>query len=284
VEDRAEPATRAVDDSGMFDTFAQRERAALVAFGWSLTGPLPVAEELAIPGWRSRAFLMWPAGDPSDVVLVFRDASGCGDRPQPVTRDWRPDTRRHLTCPPVSTGRGTDGQALKPRGARRSRLGLAALMVGAGIAPRCAHGLRAHRAALGGRRPACRGGERGGRDRVRGAVVEPGHGKARSLPHRRPAGRRVPRQRADGARCRHHAPGRAGHAGRPFPSDRTSPAAAPASARRVGHPGGPTPLERCKNPWSVAFRQGMIRTYVGVCGSGGRRDEGERQCGAQLRH
>jgi hypothetical protein len=31
---------------------------------------------LTIPGWQARAFLMWPAGDPSDVVLVFRDASG----------------------------------------------------------------------------------------------------------------------------------------------------------------------------------------------------------------
>jgi hypothetical protein len=31
---------------------------------------------LTIPGWQPRAFLMWPAGDPSDVVLVFRDASG----------------------------------------------------------------------------------------------------------------------------------------------------------------------------------------------------------------
>jgi hypothetical protein len=33
-------------------------------------------ELLTIPGWQSRAFLMWPAGDPSDVILVFRDASG----------------------------------------------------------------------------------------------------------------------------------------------------------------------------------------------------------------
>jgi hypothetical protein len=33
-------------------------------------------ELLTIPGWESRAFLMWPAGDPSGVVLVFRDASG----------------------------------------------------------------------------------------------------------------------------------------------------------------------------------------------------------------
>ena len=47
VEDRAEPAAGAVDDCGTFDAFAQRERAALVAFGWSLTGSLPVAEELA---------------------------------------------------------------------------------------------------------------------------------------------------------------------------------------------------------------------------------------------
>jgi RNA polymerase sigma factor (sigma-70 family) len=47
VEDRAEPVARAVDESGTFDAFAQRERAALVAFGWSLTGSLPAAEELA---------------------------------------------------------------------------------------------------------------------------------------------------------------------------------------------------------------------------------------------
>jgi hypothetical protein len=33
-------------------------------------------ELLTIPGWQSRAFLMWPAGDSSDVVLVFRDRSG----------------------------------------------------------------------------------------------------------------------------------------------------------------------------------------------------------------
>ena len=33
-------------------------------------------ELLTIPGWQSRAFLMWPAGNPSDVVLVFRDRSG----------------------------------------------------------------------------------------------------------------------------------------------------------------------------------------------------------------
>jgi hypothetical protein len=32
-------------------------------------------ELLTIPGWESRAFLMWPAGDPSGVVLVFRDRS-----------------------------------------------------------------------------------------------------------------------------------------------------------------------------------------------------------------
>jgi RNA polymerase sigma-70 factor, ECF subfamily len=47
VEDRAEPTAPAVDDPGTFDAFARRERAALVAFGWSLTGSLPVAEELA---------------------------------------------------------------------------------------------------------------------------------------------------------------------------------------------------------------------------------------------
>ena len=33
-------------------------------------------ELLTISGWQSRAFVMWPAGDPSDVVLVFRDGSG----------------------------------------------------------------------------------------------------------------------------------------------------------------------------------------------------------------
>jgi len=33
-------------------------------------------ELLVIPGWQSRAFVMWPPGDPSDVVLVFRDGSG----------------------------------------------------------------------------------------------------------------------------------------------------------------------------------------------------------------
>jgi hypothetical protein len=33
-------------------------------------------ELLMIPGWQSRAFVMWPAGDPLDVVLVFRDGSG----------------------------------------------------------------------------------------------------------------------------------------------------------------------------------------------------------------
>jgi hypothetical protein len=33
-------------------------------------------ELLTISGWQSRAFVMWPAGDPSDVVLVFRDRSG----------------------------------------------------------------------------------------------------------------------------------------------------------------------------------------------------------------
>jgi hypothetical protein len=33
-------------------------------------------ELLTIPGWQWRAFVMWPAADPSDVVLVFRDGSG----------------------------------------------------------------------------------------------------------------------------------------------------------------------------------------------------------------
>jgi hypothetical protein len=33
-------------------------------------------ELLTIPGWQSRAFVLWPARDPSDVVLVFRDRSG----------------------------------------------------------------------------------------------------------------------------------------------------------------------------------------------------------------
>ena len=33
-------------------------------------------ELLTIPGWQPRAFLMWPAGNPSEVVLVFRDRSG----------------------------------------------------------------------------------------------------------------------------------------------------------------------------------------------------------------
>lgn len=33
-------------------------------------------ELLPIPGWPVRAFVMWPAGDPADVVLVFRDGSG----------------------------------------------------------------------------------------------------------------------------------------------------------------------------------------------------------------
>jgi hypothetical protein len=33
-------------------------------------------ELLPIPGWHLRAFVMWPAEDPSDVVLVFRDGSG----------------------------------------------------------------------------------------------------------------------------------------------------------------------------------------------------------------
>ena len=33
-------------------------------------------ELLPIPGWQFRAFLLWPGGDRSDVVLVFRDGSG----------------------------------------------------------------------------------------------------------------------------------------------------------------------------------------------------------------
>jgi hypothetical protein len=33
-------------------------------------------ELLTIPGWRAQAFVMWPAGDPSGVVLVFRNRSG----------------------------------------------------------------------------------------------------------------------------------------------------------------------------------------------------------------
>jgi hypothetical protein len=38
--------------------------------------PTARLELLPIPGWSPRAFVMWPAGDPSDVVLVFRDGSG----------------------------------------------------------------------------------------------------------------------------------------------------------------------------------------------------------------
>lgn len=44
VEGAAAPAA---DAPGAFDAFAQRERSALVAFAWSLTGSLPAAEELA---------------------------------------------------------------------------------------------------------------------------------------------------------------------------------------------------------------------------------------------
>lgn len=40
------------------------------------TAPPARIELLTIPGWQARAFLMWPAGNPSDVVLVFRDPSG----------------------------------------------------------------------------------------------------------------------------------------------------------------------------------------------------------------
>jgi hypothetical protein len=38
--------------------------------------PTARLELLPIPGWSLRAFVMWPTGDPSDVVLVFRDGSG----------------------------------------------------------------------------------------------------------------------------------------------------------------------------------------------------------------
>jgi RNA polymerase sigma-70 factor, ECF subfamily len=43
VEESAAPVA---DSSGAFDAFAQRERSALLAFAWSLTGSLPAAEEL----------------------------------------------------------------------------------------------------------------------------------------------------------------------------------------------------------------------------------------------
>jgi hypothetical protein len=39
-------------------------------------------ELLTIPGWQERAFVMWPAGDPSDVVLR---RVGRGDRPHRLT-------------------------------------------------------------------------------------------------------------------------------------------------------------------------------------------------------
>ncbi|MGH2477141.1 MAG: hypothetical protein ACRDIL_17930 [Candidatus Limnocylindrales bacterium] len=70
VEDTAETAATGVDDFRAFDAFAQRERAALVAFGWSLTGSLPVAEELA----QEALAAAWTTWD--RVVLVIRDASG----------------------------------------------------------------------------------------------------------------------------------------------------------------------------------------------------------------
>jgi hypothetical protein len=38
--------------------------------------PTARLELLPIPGWSLRAFVMWPAGDPADVVLMFRDRSG----------------------------------------------------------------------------------------------------------------------------------------------------------------------------------------------------------------
>jgi hypothetical protein len=44
VEESAAPVA---DSSGTFDAFAQRERSALLAFAWSLTGSLSAAEELA---------------------------------------------------------------------------------------------------------------------------------------------------------------------------------------------------------------------------------------------
>jgi RNA polymerase sigma-70 factor (ECF subfamily) len=55
------PGTGADDagggDGAGFDDFARRERSALVAFGWSLTGSLATAEEIAqealVAAWRS---------------------------------------------------------------------------------------------------------------------------------------------------------------------------------------------------------------------------------------
>jgi hypothetical protein len=76
-----------LDDDGYVSTSTGHTDATPAVFG--LVGP-GVAEVVAqasnapptrlelltIPGLQSRAFLMRPAGDPSDVVLVFRDRSG----------------------------------------------------------------------------------------------------------------------------------------------------------------------------------------------------------------
>jgi hypothetical protein len=61
----ATPAVFGLVGPGVAEVMAQESNA-----------PPTRLELLTIPGWQSRAFLMWPAGDPSSVVLVFRDASG----------------------------------------------------------------------------------------------------------------------------------------------------------------------------------------------------------------
>jgi hypothetical protein len=80
-------STGDLDDDGYVSSATGHRGATPAVFG--LVGP-GVAEVMAqesnappirlelltIPGWQSRAFLMRPAGDPSDVILVFRDASG----------------------------------------------------------------------------------------------------------------------------------------------------------------------------------------------------------------
>jgi hypothetical protein len=38
--------------------------------------PTARLELLPIAGWSLRAFVMWPAGDPTNAVVVFRDGSG----------------------------------------------------------------------------------------------------------------------------------------------------------------------------------------------------------------
>ena len=61
----ATPAVFGLVGPGVAEVMAQESNA-----------PPTRLELLTIPGWQSRAFLMWPSGDPSDVVLVFHDRSG----------------------------------------------------------------------------------------------------------------------------------------------------------------------------------------------------------------